>query len=174
MTQEQQSNRQLGGKMIAAAWIGVLVLLGSLFYAGLEHQQNPNQRPVSAFTNGGVTEVTLQRNRAGHYVASGFINNQKVLFMLDTGATTVSIPENLAEKLQLRKGVSMLAQTANGTVTTYATKLRNIRVGKIELEDIPASINPGMSGNRVLLGMSFLKHLEFTQRGNELTLRQYP
>jgi aspartyl protease family protein len=41
------------------------------------------------------------------------------------------------------------------------------------LQQVRASINPNMQGNEVLLGMSFLKHLEFTQRGDSLTLRQY-
>jgi aspartyl protease family protein len=31
-----------------------------------------------------------------------------------------------------------------------------------------------MDGNEVLLGMSFLKHLEFTQRGDTLILKQLP
>jgi len=51
-----------------------------------------------------------------------------------------------------------------------AHKLNNIEQS---LGPMTASINPAMGQQEVLLGMSFLKHLEFTQRGNTLTLRQY-
>ncbi|PKO62837.1 MAG: TIGR02281 family clan AA aspartic protease, partial [Betaproteobacteria bacterium HGW-Betaproteobacteria-17] len=43
--------------------------------------------------------------------------------------------------------------------------------GPFDLRGVPASLNPGMGGDQVLLGMSVLKHLEFTQRGDTLILR---
>ena len=46
--------------------------------------------------------------------------------------------------------------------------------GDISLQNVRATINPGYKSNQILLGMSFLKHLEFSQRGDTLTLRQYP
>ena len=49
-----------------------------------------------------------------------------------------------------------------------------VAIGPIELSTVKASINPNMLGNEILLGMSFLKHLELLQRGDKLTLRQYP
>jgi aspartyl protease family protein len=118
--------------------------------------------------------VKLQRNRRGHYVASGTINGQPVVFFLDTGATIVSIPEPVARRLNLQRGVELQASTANGTVTTYSTELDSVAVGDIELHRVRASINPQMQSDEILLGMSFLKHLEFTQRGETLILRQYP
>ena len=47
-------------------------------------------------------------------------------------------------------------------------------MGDIALQDVPAAIAPGLADGQILLGMSFLKHIEFTQRGNTLILRQYP
>jgi len=49
-----------------------------------------------------------------------------------------------------------------------------VSVGNIILRDVSADIAPTMNGDQVLLGMAFLKHLEFTQRGDELTIKQYP
>ena len=63
--------------------------------------------------------------------------------------------------------------TPNGMVKVYRTRLQTLDLGVIHLKDVRASINPGMSGDEVLLGMSALKHVEFTQRGTRLTLRQY-
>ena len=160
--------------MIAAAWVILLGLLTLLFSDWLETQQNPNREVQGRVLEGGVREVVLQRNRSGHYVAIGRINGQPVRFLLDTGATTVSVPAGLAGTLSLRRGPPQLAQTANGVVTTYATRLENVELGELSVDNVRASINPGMHGNDVLLGMSFLKQLEFTQRGDTLTLRQYP
>jgi aspartyl protease family protein len=138
----------------------------------LEAQRNPNADPQS-LRNATISEVLLKRNRYGHYVATGAINNEPVEFLLDTGATDVSVPEGLANRLGLDKGARARFQTANGSVYGHMTQLDQVRLGDIELEGVRASINPGMSGESVLLGMSFLKHLEFTQRGDTLILRQY-
>jgi aspartyl protease family protein len=160
--------------MIAAAWLVLLLLLAVLFGDRLQELRNPNQQVQSTVLTGGVREVTLRRNRAGHYVATGLINGKPVEFLLDTGATTVSVPEGLARHLGLSRGPPMRAATANGVITTYATRLGSVTLGDIEVGNVGADINPHMGGNAVLLGMSFLKNLEFTQRGNTLTLRQYP
>jgi len=165
--------QKLGRGMIAFAWIFALGVLTLLFNMLLDKQHNPNADLNTELAQDGTRSVTLQRNRSGHYVASGEINGKKVHFLLDTGATTVSVPEGISEKLGLEKGGEMDTVTANGIVTTYNTKISKITLGNIELHDIRASINPYMVGNEVLLGMSFLKHLEFTQRGNKLILKQY-
>jgi len=114
----------------------------------------------------------LQRNRFNHYVASGLINNTPVVFLLDTGATDVAVPAGLAERLGLKAGVARNAITANGIVQVYDTRIESLQLGSIQLENVRASINPGMSGNEILLGMSALKDLEFSQSGSTLTLKQ--
>ena len=158
--------------MVIAAWIILLVLLTVFFNDRLDKQNNPN-RQLATFTAGGSPEVRLQRNRHGHYVASGSINGQAVEFMLDTGATDVSIPASIAEKLGLKRGRAMTYQTANGVITAWQTTVDTIQLGALQLGPIRASINPRDSSDAVLLGMSFLKHLDFSQRGNTLTLK-YP
>ena len=63
-------------------------------------------------------------------------------------------------------------QTANGAAISYAAQLDSVSVGDIIMHNVSAGISPGFKGNEILLGMSFLKHIEFTQRGNTLILRQ--
>ena len=78
----------------------------------------------------------------------------------------------LARRLDLSRGAPIQAQTANGIETTYRTRLDSVRLGTIRIDGVRAHINPGMSGDEVLLGMSFLRDLEFQQRDGVLTLRQ--
>ncbi len=165
--------QNIGKGMITAAWIIGLILLTLVFNSYLSEKNNPNQHVVGEITADGTREVILKRNPYGHYVSRGTINNKFVVFLVDTGATNVSIPERVAERLGLERGMPMLAETANGTVTTYSTRLDTISIGNIELSRVSADINPGMEGDEILLGMSFLKQLEFTQRGNMLILKQY-
>ena len=158
--------------MIIAAWILVLVLLTLFFNNQLDRQRNPNHQLASNMTEG-AAEVRLQRNRFGHYVATGSINGQSVEFMLDTGATDVSIPVAIADKLGLQRGRAVSYHTANGSITAWQTIADEIQLGPLTLGPIRASINPYDRSNAILLGMSFLKHLDFSQQGNTLTLK-YP
>ena len=62
--------------------------------------------------------------------------------------------------------------TANGPVTVYDTIINQLTIGDIVLYNVPASINTGMQGTGILLGMSALSQVEFVQSGDYLTLRQ--
>lgn len=157
--------------MITIAWIIGLVLLTLIFNNRLERQRNPNTGLASSRLEG-EPEVSLLRNRYGHYVASGRINAQEVEFLLDTGASDVSIPADLARRLRLKAGPAVPVHTANGTIEVHLTTVQEIGLGPIVIHDVAAHINPHMGGGAVLLGMSFLKHLDFTQRGDTLTLHQ--
>ncbi len=168
------NTKHLGKGMIFAAWILVLGMLTFFFHQWWEKENNPNQEVSSRLTSEGVREIKLQRNRVGHYVATGRINNKKVVFLLDTGATTISIPETTARKLKLEPGLPYTVHTANGEATVYATRLKKLELGAILLQDVRAHINPHMQGNEILLGMTVLKKLELIQKGDTLTLRQYP
>ena len=159
--------------MIYVAWIIFLIFLTLGFNRWYEKQHNPNQSPQGNINADNAAEVTLLRNRQGHYVANGKINGKTVTFILDTGATVISIPASLAKRLNLPAGTPHSVATANGNTTAYSTRLNQVSLGPIQLDDVRASITPGFKGNNILLGMNFLKHLELIQRGNKLILRQY-
>lgn len=171
MSQPEEQQRRIGKFMVGAMWLLLLGLLTVFFNDVLEKQYNPNQQIASVHRDG-MAEIVLERNKYGHYVASGMINQQPVVFMLDTGATDISIPAKVARRLGLEAGRPLTYQTANGPAINYATQLESVSLGNITLQNLPASINPNVDHDDVLLGMSFLKHLEFTQKGNTLTLRQ--
>ncbi|MDX2477007.1 MAG: TIGR02281 family clan AA aspartic protease [Gammaproteobacteria bacterium] len=168
---QQQGNRRIGKWMIFSAWLLGFAMVTLYFSYFLEKEQNPNQSVYSRQGESGETEVVLKRNRYGHYVVTGSINAVTVQFMLDTGATDVAIPAKIADKLALRKGPEKRYSTANGMVTAYSTVLDSVSIGPIVIENVRASINPGLKGKQILLGMSVLKRIEFTQRGDTLILK---
>jgi aspartyl protease family protein len=65
-----------------------------------------------------------------------------------------------------------MSKTANGNVRTWTTRLDSVDLGGLTARGVRASVLPNMPGNEVLLGMSYLKRFELTQRGNTLTLRR--
>lgn len=172
VSSNQHYQSKLGKGMIILAWLILLGLLTLLFSNYLDKQHNPNTNPESLFTKQNQKSVILKMNRAGHYLSSGKINGANVIFLLDTGATTVAIPETLARKLQLTKGRTTLSQTANGVVKGHTTMLDTVSLGSITLHNIKGNIIPGMNGGEVLLGMSFLKHLEIIHKGKTLTIKE--
>ena len=167
-----KSLQKTGRGMITVGWIFILGVLTFVFSNWEDKQYNPNQDPLSVSESGKI-EVVLKRNRFGHYVASGYINGVPVDFLVDTGATTVAIPAHIAEDIGLRFGQEHSVYTANGIGKAYRTELAEISLGDIRLTDVDANIAEGMTGDEILLGMTFLKHLEFSQMGDELTIRQY-
>ena len=154
--------------------IGVILGMTMLtfFFSGVEEdQRNPNSSPQSMVQSATV-EVPLKRNRQGHYMVTGAINQQPVDFLLDTGATDVVIPERTAKRLGLTYGRRSKAMTANGSITVWQTNIPVLTIGEIKLHNISASINPNMAPGSILLGMSALGQVEFIQQGKTLTLRQ--
>ena len=172
---EPTEQRSMGKGMIIGAWVLLLALLTTLFQGLLQQQHNPNQDPAGDIGADGVREVVLQRNSKGHYVADGSINGHPVVFLVDTGATDVAISEKLANRLGLEKTGGAFSRTANGVVAVWQSTLANVSLGVIRMQRVRASVLPEMQpANQVLLGMSFLKHLELVQKDGSLTLRQLP
>ncbi|WP_242698820.1 TIGR02281 family clan AA aspartic protease [Alteromonas sp. 5E99-2] len=158
--------------MALCAWISALGLCVWAFSGLLEKQTNPNQY-VQSSVSGQQVEVRLKRNRQGHYVAKGKINGETVTFLVDTGATNVSIPAHLANKLSVSPQGYGISSTANGDVEIAFTTINTLQLGDIQLNQVSASINPGMQDDKILLGMSVLSQLEFTQKQDWLILRTF-
>lgn len=171
MSAESNEHKRLGHKFIIAMWIALMIMVFFLFDDLLESDYNPNQQ-ISVEEIDKQRVVVLKRNRYGHYVTQGKINNHTVTFLLDTGASDISIPDKIAKELKLEYGQERRYQTANGIIVGNLTLLNQVSIGNIQLQDVRASINPKMNNDEILLGMSFLKYIEFTQRGDTLILRQ--
>jgi len=162
---------RLGRVMLFAAWVVGLAVLALFFQRLLSDRENPNRDPETVQDVQGRSQVVLRRNRSGHYVASGRINGKPVVFLVDTGATDVALPLQVAQRLGVPLGMAQIAKTANGNIRIRSARLDSVDLGGLTAHRVRASVLPNMPGEEVLLGMSYLKRFDLIQRGNTLTLR---
>lgn len=143
----QPPGKRAGRVLMILAWCAALFLATRFFAQWEQRQQNPNTQVYSQKGEGFI-EVKLVGNQQGHFVASGQINGQPVDFMLDTGATDVAIPIELAERLKLEKGFGVTLSTANGLSEGYRTRIDRLQLGDIVLRDVRALVAPGLGGTQ--------------------------
>lgn len=115
--------------------------------------------------------LVLPIGPGGHFTTIGTINGQVSSFLVDTGATSVSISQVDAERLGLRYlyGKRIVTQTANGIVPAYVIELTSLRIGELELRHIEAIVVPGPMSH-VLLGNNFLNRFVMRRDGDQMTL----
>jgi aspartyl protease family protein len=115
--------------------------------------------------------VTLAADRGGHFISSGSINGSAVRFLVDTGATMVSMSVEDARNAGVNylAGERSYSQTANGVAKVFKVKLQEVTLGDITLRDVEGTVHEGAMPV-VLLGMSFLSKLEMRREGETLTL----
>jgi aspartyl protease family protein len=131
------------------------------------------QNAVGAESSGANARAVLIADGQGHFQANGSINGQSARFLVDTGASLVSIGASDAQRLGLdlehaERGVS---NTANGAVISYRLRLNSVKVGDITLSNVEASVMP-QNMPYVLLGMSFLNRTRMERNGDTMTLTQ--
>jgi aspartyl protease family protein len=160
--------RERGGTFLhTLVWLVIIAGVTWLFYGYMEGELNPNRVPQVS----GSGEIVLKRNRAGHFTAGGAINGHPVVFLVDTGATQIAVPQQLADQLELKRGLPIQLMTAAGPARGYMTRLQSVELASLHLKDASAIIAERLDPEMVLLGMNFLRQLEITQRGDELILR---
>ncbi len=111
----------------------------------------------------------------GMYMVGGAINGQPVKFLLDTGASWISMNGQHARRLGLDYRVSgrrSSVSTASGTAQVFLINLDRVRVGDIVLHHIKAAVLEGNSPTEILLGMSFLERVDIQRKGQMMTLKK--
>lgn len=170
MSRGDGATRRTGLGMMLLFWVLFIGAGGWWFHGFLEQQRNPNAHLVNAVA-GDSDPVVLERNRSGHFMATGRINGEPVEFLLDTGATYVAVPADLAERLGLERTGSAWFNTANGRVRGDLTMLGEVSLGGYTADQVRGSISPGLDGEVALLGMSFLNRFDIEIRDARMILR---
>lgn len=128
----------------------------------------------TAAQTSGHSKVTLPPDDRGHFMTQGSVNGMSVRFLVDTGATFVTLPASEARRLglELDKARRAVSSTANGNVPVYVVTLDSVKVGDITLYNVPAVVNGGPGLDVALLGMSFLSRMDMRADGPNLVLEK--
>jgi aspartyl protease family protein len=118
-------------------------------------------------------EVSLTADGSGQFLAPGSINGASVRFLVDTGATLVSLSKGDAIRagVDYRRGDPAIAETANGKAQVWHVKLDKVSLGNITLTNVDALVH-ATDMPVALLGMSFLNRMEMKRDGSTMTLRR--
>ena len=117
------------------------------------------------------TRIVLPVGSGGHYTAMGAINGHSVPFLVDTGATTIAMGADVANRIGLDPADSTqsAAMTANGAVATRTITLRQVTIGDVTVYNVEAMVMP-QAMPVVLLGNSFLSHFQMHSDNDTLVL----
>lgn len=133
--------------------------------------------PVSAAPGaaeaGDRRRIVLHAGSNGHFRTQGQINGRTVNFIVDTGASVVSMSVTDAEAIGLRyqSGQTVQVSTANGVTVGWRVKLSTVRLGSLDVYDVEALVTPAPMPY-VLLGNSYLTRFQMTRTNDQLVLEQ--
>jgi aspartyl protease family protein len=124
-------------------------------------------------SDGSGSLIVLTAGLGGHFTTGGSINGKAVNFLVDTGATAVSISESVADRIGLdyRKGQRAMASTANGPVPIHVMSLGVVRIGDVQVYNVDAVVMPAPM-DQVLLGNSFLTRFQMRRENDKMTLER--
>ncbi|MFN3570942.1 MAG: TIGR02281 family clan AA aspartic protease [Polaromonas sp.] len=147
--------------------------------AGKRHTLRVGDAPVSvgagaggqASAAGKGNRIVLTAGSGGHFMTQGQINGKAAQFMVDTGATAVSMTVTDAERLGVdyKSGQRVQLSTANGVVQGWRTSLASVRVGDVEVFNVDAVV-ASRDMPFMLLGNSFLTRFQMLRENEQLIL----
>ncbi len=140
---------------------------------GKRHRLGIGDQAVSQGGPEGGGAVTLTADGRGHFVTGGIVNGASVRFLVDTGATMVSLGASDAARagVDFRRGEPVMTMTANGPAQAFKTRISSLKIGEIAVADVEALVH-AYDMPIALLGMSFLNRMEMRRDGQTMTLRR--
>ena len=147
-----------------AFWFAVM----GVVYLGMDHYLKPKPVIITA-----LGELKIPRDRDGHFYVNGSINGRPLTFMIDTGASRVTVSEAFAVSAGLRGGEPTTFNTANGQLTGRLVRGATVSAGPLSVS--AATVGVGLVGSREdqgLLGQNFLSKFQISISKDELVLRR--
>lgn len=132
------------------------------------------EAPVSVGARSGSGKrIVLMADSRGHFVNTGTINGRVMQYMVDTGASTIAIGRNDADRMVLnyRNGEPVRMNTANGVAQGWRIRLDSVRLGDVEVLGVEAIVTPEPMPY-VLLGNSFLTQFQMTRINDQMVLEK--
>ena len=144
--------------------------------AGQRHVLRLGEAPASVGGAGGGprgSRIVLTAGSGGHFMATGAINGRAAQFVVDTGATFVSMGAADAQRFGIdwKAGQIGSAQTANGVMPAWRVKLASVRIGEVEVFDVDALVSQQPIPS-ILLGNSFLNRFQMQRDHEQMVLER--
>lgn len=149
---------------IVIFWIALMAAL----YVAMTHYLKP--KPVTVSASG---DLVIPRARDGHFYASGLVNGRPVNFLIDTGASLVTVSEEFARTATMSRGISTVFKTANGDMPGQIVSDVPVTMGPISVSGLRVAV--GLVGHQTgdaLLGQNFLSKFEIALSKNQMILRR--
>jgi aspartyl protease family protein len=130
------------------------------------------QVDLGAVGSGGAgSRIVISAGSGGHFFSAGAINGKAVYFLVDTGATNVSMSFAEAQRLGIdyTKGQRGMSNTANGQIGIYRVSLSSVRVGDVTIYNVDATVLPAAM-ETILLGNSFLSRFQMKRENDVMVL----
>ncbi len=126
----------------------------------------------TSFSRPEKVQVHINMSPGRQYLTTGSINSRPVRFLVDTGATSIAINENTARSLGIDLTASRTTRvtTASDVRQARIVNLREVQVGEIKVANVAAIIMDGPQPADVLLGMSFLQHVDIAENAGLMVL----
>jgi clan AA aspartic protease (TIGR02281 family) len=116
--------------------------------------------------------LVIGQGSGGHYFIDGAVNDSYLNFVIDTGATLVTLPLATAMNAGVKCQNRALMQTGNGVTQGCTATIQKLKFGNFTLRYVQAIVVPNLS--QPLLGMNVLKQFRVEQDNGEMRLsRKY-
>lgn len=136
-----------------------------------QHQDKPNPPPIAEENYANVSQnpvLRLRQNASGHYAIDGSVDGKALNFVIDTGATYVSLPEDAAQEAGIYCDTAVTMKTANGNTDACTSKIKALKFGAYLLQDVTTVIVPNLE--QPLLGMNVLQLFKIEQGKGEMQI----
>ncbi len=117
-------------------------------------------------------QLDIPRNDRMQYITSALVNGRRIQVIVDTGANVVAMNDRQATALGIdyKAGVPSKLETASSIIDAWMVNLQSVEVGGIRVENVRATVAEGDYPSTILLGMSYLQHVEMRERDGVLSL----
>ncbi len=157
-----------GVKVVAIQGDQAVVEIG-----GKKRPLRVGQHAVGTPAADGSGKIVMTADHQGHFLTQGTINGTSVRFLVDTGATLISLGASDARRIGIdsSRGQKGMTNTANGQAVVSKVQLDTVRIGDVTLHQVDALVHQGELPV-ALLGMSFLNRMEMLRDGSTMTLKK--
>ena len=131
-----------------------------------------HQRVSGSYFAPDSRKVDIPRDARMQYRTLATINGRSTQVLVDTGANVVAMNAGHATALGVdyRSGQPSRMETAGNTIDAWTVSLQSVDVGGIRVENVRASVTEGNFPTTILLGMTYLQHVEMQEIKGVLSL----